>query len=125
MNQKIRDLLHVDFKKWHSHSELRFVWILSYVIENVTDTSRDYATLIVQLASAFVVIHVIETGLAPEYSVGLAWPSLAISHHNAIEAIKHVLNHRVGDLLIGLLLLGGLIEHTIEEKVSLIVVGSD
>lgn len=72
LNQKIRDLLHVYFKKGHSHSELSFVWILSYVIENVTDASRDDSTLIVQLASAFVVIHVIETCLAPEYSVGLA-----------------------------------------------------
>ena len=59
LEQKICDLLHVYFEERHRHSELCLIRILSYVVEYVTDASRNYTALIVQALPCLARVHMI------------------------------------------------------------------
>ncbi len=48
LQEEICDLLHIDLQEGHSNSELGFIRVFSYVIENVAHASGNNAALIVQ-----------------------------------------------------------------------------
>jgi hypothetical protein len=120
--QQICYLLHINFKKWDSHTERTFNWILLDVVKDVVHASWHKTILENRFLRSLTEIRlIINWRFTSKYGMCLPRTCLSICHYHSIESIKDVLNDRFSNLLIRKCLIWFTIEHTIKEEVSSVI----